>query len=131
MKTQKIYPLYQIIFEDDTEFTGGNYLETKWTDIPYKKIKRIYYRLPSGDYLCLGGYEQYYHMIEGLKILTGENKGQLFIKNVHLFGKRKNIITRFSIVIQDNNKAKMGSILRTDFDINDNFFKGINPNGWR
>lgn len=58
-------PLFIIIFEDGSNFRGGisNY-ETRWKDIPFRKIIRVYYLLPSGDYLCLEGYDKYNRMVE-------------------------------------------------------------------
>ena len=67
MDDKKSSPLFSVIFEDGTHFIGGNsYFETKWLEIPIKPIKRIFYRLPGGDYLSLGkeNYDKYFHMVE-------------------------------------------------------------------
>ena len=63
--SNKNQALFSVIFEDDTVFYGGdNYKETKWLSIPNQKIKRIFYRLPDGNYLSLSGYDSYFHMVE-------------------------------------------------------------------
>ncbi|KKL86642.1 hypothetical protein LCGC14_1942680 [marine sediment metagenome] len=65
---KKSSPLFSVIFKDGSHYLGGNnYFDTGWLSIPNKKIKRIFYRLPTGDNLCLEGYEKYFHMMEGTK----------------------------------------------------------------
>jgi len=65
---KKNQALYQVIFSDGSAYEGGkSYFNTGWNDMPDKKIKRIFYRLPDGNYLTLHGYDEYYHMIEATK----------------------------------------------------------------
>jgi hypothetical protein len=104
--------LYTAIFEDDSYFHGGqSYLDTKWTDMPHKKIKRLFYKLPDGNYLCLREYDNYYHMIEATKALTGKDKGKIKLECVHIFGKRGNIINRYSIILSNSGR---GNILKKE-----------------
>ena len=64
----KNIPLYIIIFKDGTNYLGGNnYFNTGWNNMPNKPIKRIFYTLPTGDNICLEGYEKYFHMVEATK----------------------------------------------------------------
>ena len=65
-------PLFVVIFKDGKNYIGGkDYLETGWLGIkPNKPIKRIFYRMPNNDYLCLEGYEKYFRMSEACKDLA-------------------------------------------------------------
>ena len=72
-------PLFQVVFEDNSTFDGGDYQNTKWAEIPHKKIRSLFYLLPTGDYLGLGGYERFYHFIECTTDLNGDKAG---IKNI-------------------------------------------------
>ena len=38
-----IKPLFIVIFKDNSQFIGGtSYFDTKWLEIPFKPIKRIF-----------------------------------------------------------------------------------------
>ena len=69
----KNLPLYTIIFKDGSHFMGGtSYFETKWLEIPLKPIKRIFYKLPTNDYICLEGeYSISYATKEKLNVKKG------------------------------------------------------------
>ena len=133
--------LYYIIFEDKTQFIGGNsYFDTKWTSIPNKKIKRLFYRLPSGDHLVLSKYSKYYHMVEATKdfMRVKDNiqtvlKEQPNIEYVYIMGRRNNIVTSYRITLftKKNDRYKIGDIVTRNFDINDKKIKELNPIGWK
>ena len=52
--------LYHIVFEDNTTISAGSIEEPKWLDIPNKKIRSIFYSLPTGDMICLSGFKRIY-----------------------------------------------------------------------
>lgn len=119
--------IYTVVFEDETTFIGGNnYFETKWIEIPNKKIKRLFYRLPGGDYLCLAKYDKYFHMVEATKDLNGENKGEAKLNCIYLFGQKNNQIVRYKIDL-----LNLGRFEKRILDINDKQIKGLNPNNWK
>jgi len=129
-----LLPLFTVIFEDKDNFKGGNsYYETKWKEIPNKKIKRIFYRLPNNDYICLSGYNKYFHMVEATKDLTGIERGKVKIQYAYIMGKIKNQIISYRIVLfnKKNDKYKIGDITIRIFDINDKKIKGLNSNNWK
>lgn len=103
----KNLPLFSIIFEDNTSFVGGNnYFQAKWVNIPKKPIKRIFYRLPLGDYLCLEDYEKYYHVVEATKDWMKIGGGKIeklsnepIIEYAHIMGKQGNKVTSYRITL--------------------------------
>ena len=129
------FPLFTIIFQDGSNFVGGNnYFETKWLNIPIKKaIKRIFYRLPNNDYLCLSGYDSYFRMSEACKDLTGKNKGKIRLQYDYIMGKKENKITCYRITLYKgkDSRYKIGDITTRIFNINNEFIKGLNPDNWR
>jgi hypothetical protein len=119
-------PLFTAVLEDNSIFIGGTLQNTKWLEIPSdKKIKRIFYTLPDGNYLCLDLYDKYYHMIEAVTDLSGKNAGKVDIECAYIMGRKDNKITVYNINI------KNGNILRTEYDKNDSFICGLNVNGWK
>lgn len=129
MKNQ---PLFTIIFEDDTKFVGGvDYLETRWLAIPHKQIRKIFYRLSDGNHLCLGGYDKYYHIVEVVKYLSGEKKGQDVIQCAYIMGKKGDIVTSYRINLIQTDKHGIGDITRREFDVSSKFIQGLNSKGWR
>ena len=128
-------PLFVVIFEDGKHYTGNtSYLETGWLGIlPNKPIKRIFYRLPDYNYLCLEGYEKYFHMIEATNDLTGRNKGKTVIRYAYIIGKRENKVESYRISLFENkdSKYKIGDIVKREFDLNSKFANGLNLDNWR
>ena len=117
--------LFQIVFEDNTTFTGGDYQKTKWVEIPNKKIRTLFYLLPSGDYLGLSGYEKFYHFVECTEDLTGKNAG---IKNCdfdYIIGQKKD----YTVVYQID--LKTGCIDLKNIKNDDKFLTKLNPSFWR
>jgi len=118
--------LYNIVFEDNSVFSGGTLTETKWQEIPLdKKIRSIFYFLPLGDCLGMSGYLSYYHFVEVVEDLYGGNKGKNKIEYSYLIGKKDNkyLINKISWIT--------GNIERKIVDENDNLIRQLNPAGWK
>jgi len=130
----KSSPLFSVVFEDGSLFVGGtSYFESKWLEIPNKKIKRIFYRLPNNDYICLGGYEKYFHMIEATQDLTGPLKGKVKLHYAYIMGKLKDKVISYRITLfnNENDKYRIGDITMRIFDINNEKIKKLNSSNWR
>lgn len=133
-KKNQARPLFQVIFEDGTMFQGGdNYFVCKWTDIPKKKIKRIFYKLPTGDYIALDGYDRYFHMIEATNDLTGKRKGIVTLRYAYIMAQKGDKVRsyRMSLYSKPDDKFKTGDITIREFNNDDAKIKGLNPNNWR
>ena len=128
-------PLYTIIFKNGDTYIGGkDRYNSGWLGIlPNKPIKRIFYRLPDYNYLCLEGYEKYFHMIEATNDLTGRNKGKTVIRYAYIIGKRENKVESYRISLFENkdSKYKIGDIVKREFDLNSKFANGLNLDNWR
>ena len=127
-------PLFIIIFEDESYFLGGtSYFDTGWLEMPLKKISRIFYKLPTGDYICLHGYDKYFHMIEALEDITGEKKGIIRLQYAYIMGKKGNkvISYRITLISKEDDKFRHGDITTREFDIEDKQIKKLNKNNWR
>lgn len=137
----KNHALYTVFFKDGSHFIGGNnYFDTKWLEIPDKKINRVFYRLPDGDYLCLPNYDEYYHMVEATKDWMRIRKKQQILLNkkpvieyVYIMGKKKNKVTSYRITLFDklDSRYKLGDITRREYNIKDEKIMGLNPEGWK
>jgi hypothetical protein len=79
--------LYEITFEDDSKFEGGQPNDSKWNLIPDKPIKSITYKL-AGESVYLENYKSYNHLVErptiigigsyiSKVILMAENNGEV------------------------------------------------------
>ncbi|MFA6971820.1 MAG: hypothetical protein WC208_10515 [Gallionella sp.] len=101
-------PLYELFFEDDTLHQGGDIVSPKWRESPDKAIRSMRVRLPFGDYLFLGGYEEYNLFIETVANLYGA-KGQRLCY-IYAMGREGNTITSYRIAVSDNGKYKTGDI---------------------
>jgi hypothetical protein len=120
-------PLFILVLEDETVFAGGDYTNTKWNKIPInKKIKRLFYSLPNKDYICLEGYDTYYHMIEATIDLNGKKAGQLNIEFAYIMGKKEGKITCYKIDLKQITKLE-----RTEYNESDSFISGLNKNAWK
>jgi hypothetical protein len=118
-------PLFQIIFIDDSIFEGGDYQMTKWLEIPNKKIRTLFYLLPTGDYLGLSGYNKFYHFVEVTEDLSGDRKGIKNIEFDYIIGQRINSTTIYKI------NFKLGNVEIKEVKNDDIFLKNLNPIGWR
>lgn len=133
--------LYTIFFEDGSNFVGGtSYSETKWLDIPNKKINRIFYHLPDGNYLCLTGYDKYYHMVEVAKDLVRIQNNQVEkltshprIEYVYIMGKKGTKVTSYRIVLlnKPNDRYKLGDITRREYNIKHEKIKELYLEAWK
>jgi len=118
-------PLFIINFVDGESFIGGDYKNTKWKEIPNKKIKNIFYRLPNIDYLCLSGYEKYYHMIEATRDINIRSKER--IEYAYIMGKLEDKVIIYKIDLYKN----IGSIQRIIVNYNNNYIQKLNQEGWK
>lgn len=59
--------MYQVTFEDDTEFTGGEPDSSMWDMLPEKTIKRIVYWLDENIKFDFSNFEEYNHCVERVK----------------------------------------------------------------
>ena len=93
-------PLFIVLFTDNDIFYGRKtYEDCGWREIPNKLIKKIFFRLPTGDYLILSDYQNYGHFIEAIKIISGEHKGKVQIQYAHVLGKRNKKLIEYKINI--------------------------------
>lgn len=123
--------LYFVVFEDGTTYQGGtSYSETKWMSIPEKKIKRIFFRLPSGDHICLSGYDRYYYMVEATRdVLRGKtkiNNSKIRIEAIYCMGKKQDKVIIYRIPLSINKDIKT-TILNTENDC----IKELNQEAWK
>ncbi len=127
-------PLYTIIFEDSSIFKGGkHYIDTKWLEIPNKKIKRIFYKTSNNDYICLNGYENFYHIVEAVQDLNGRERGKTKIEYAYIMGLKNNKVKSYRITLINKpfSSHKMGDITVREFDITDSKISKLNKIGWR
>lgn len=148
MKSEKItHALYSIVFEDNTRFIGGSsYFESKWTDVPYKNIKRIFVRLPGGNHLTLDGYDLYYFMVEATKdwarINVKEKTAQKINHNIprleyfYIMGRKNDLIVSYRISLKaekDGEKYKLGDITKRIYKTDSQKIKtwGLRESMWK
>jgi hypothetical protein len=118
--------LFVVVFNDNTSFIGGNLQQTKWVEIPInKKIRSIFYYLPTGDCLTISGYDKYFHYIEVTQDISGENKGKLNYEYAYLIGKKENKIIQYKINLKNSN------IEVNHYDEKDKYIQGLNNDNWR
>lgn len=122
--------LYTIIFEDSSSFLGGDLNNTKWNEIPPKKIRSLFYCLPNGDCIGLSKYDKYFHMIEAVVDLNGNNRGQKKLEYAYIMGLKEEDVRVYRINLCDKEK-KIGNIEVIDYKITDDFVKSLNTNGWK
>ena len=118
--------LFQIIFDDNSVFNGGDYQNTKWMEIPIdKKIRSLFYLLPTGDYLGLGGFKRVYQYVEVLTDLNGSESGKIKIDFICLIVEKESEYIQYKINHQDTGVEI--NILKKDSD----YVKKLNQIGWR
>lgn len=119
-------PIFNIIFDDNTKFYGGDtYFDTKWKDIPNKKIRTLFYKMPSGDFIGLRQYEKYYHIVEATTDLNGINAGQKNIEYLYILGKKDKDIIIYKINYLN------GDIEIKHLDESNEWIQKLNPQGWK
>jgi hypothetical protein len=117
--------LYNIVFTDNTVFQGGDYINTKWLEIPEKQIRSIFYNLPLGDCIGVSGYDKYYHFIELCQDINGVNAGKKQLEYDYLICKKDNRYKIYKI------NLKSGQVEIKILDKEDDFIKNLNPIGWK
>ena len=119
-------PLFRVVFTDNSTFDGGTYEDTKWLEISKdKKIRTLFYLLPTGDYLGLGGYEKFYHFIECTEDLNGEKAGIKNLEFDYIIGQKKDYTTIYQIDL------KTGCIYIKNIKNDDKFLIKLNSDFWR
>jgi hypothetical protein len=63
--------MFEITFEDNSKFEGGQPNDSKWNLIPDKPIKNITYKL-AGESIYLENYKSYNHIVERVNVLGGK-----------------------------------------------------------
>lgn len=118
-------PLFQIVFEDNTTFSGGDHQNTRWIEIPKdKKIRTLFYLIPSGDYLGLSGYDRFYNIIEDTTDLTGDKAGLKNLEFAYIIGQKKEHTNIYQIDL------KTGCINIKEVNNDDEFLTKLNQNFW-
>ena len=96
---------YKIQFIDDTWFSGGDYRkDSKWNEIPDKKIKQLVY-IVGRKKITLSGFKAYNHIIEKTRLIL---KGREMITKVMIMALYKDTVYR---LIFDLNKRKFSQDL--------------------
>ena len=80
--------MYKIVFEDNTEFNGGVPKDSKWNEMPNKKIKILLYNLKD-RILSLEGYREYNHIVEKC---TGVGNKIDMVSKILLMGKVDDVV---------------------------------------
>jgi len=118
--------LFTIIFDDNSKYDGGTLEKTGWKDIPSdKKIRSIFYSLPSGDMLAIANYNEYYQFIEVTQNIYGSKVQNKIFRYCYLLGKKDTEIICYKIHLQNN----LVEILYYSND--DEFIKKLNPIFWK
>jgi hypothetical protein len=117
--------LYHIVFEDNTSLAAGTLQQPKWLDVPDKKIRSIFYSLPTGDMICLAGFKKIYHYVEVTTDLTGAEKGKTKIEYTYLIIERDNKYIQYRI--NQINPSVEVNILSKDSQ----YIKSLNQVGWK
>jgi hypothetical protein len=126
--------LYHVIFEDKSEFQGGpSIFNSKWNEMPTKKINKIIYQLPYKDYIVLEGYEKYYHMVEATMDFNGQNEGKQKVEYIYLIGKKGDQYLSYRITVCNKEKTnqKIGDESVKILDKDNKWVNGLNKNGWK
>lgn len=114
--------MFEIIFEDNSTFKGGKNIEnSKWNDMPNKRIIQLNYTF-LGHEVTLKGYESYNHLVEKVNNI---NQGITSITKVILLAKKTN--NEVKRIIFDINKNKVSS----DDVVYGKEYKGRSTKGWK
>ena len=118
-------PLFIVLFTDnDTYYGKRTYEDAGWKDIPNKPIKKIFFRVPTGDYLILADYQSYYNYIEVIKVISGDNAGKVQIQYAHILGKRNERVVEYKInVLSGDIEVKL-------HDEQSEYIQKLNSIGW-
>jgi len=119
-------PLFIVLFTDnDTYYGRKSYEDCGWKEIPTKPIKKIFFRLPTGDYIILSDYQNYGHFIEAVKVISGDNVGKVQLQTAHILGKRNDKVIEYKVhVLSGDIKVHM-------HEADNEYIKSINPQVWK
>ena len=119
-------PLFVVLFTDNSIYYGKkSYTDSGWKEIPNKSIKKIFFSIPTGDFLVLSEYEQYYQYIEATKVISGINAGKTQIEYIHILGKRNHKVIEYKIhVLSGDTKVHL-------FEEDNEYIQALNPQGWK
>ena len=119
-------PLFQVIYNDNSIYEGGDYRDTKWLGIDKnKKIRSLFYLLPTEDYLGLGGFKRVYQYVEVVKDLNGSESGKIKIEFICLIVEKDDKYIQYKINHKDNG-------IEINYLTKDSkYIKSLNPVGWR
>jgi|GEM_PF-6129313 len=103
--------IYRVVFEDGTEYVGGNLQFPGWGKVSSeKKIKALELNLPNlKDKIILEGYDLYNFFIGAKKLL---NKDSILICHMYGLGHRRGIVTsyRITLISEKTEKHKVGDV---------------------
>lgn len=117
--------LYHLIFEDNTTLSQGTLEIPKWKELSDKKIRSIFYSLPTNDMLCLAGFKKIYFYVEATMDLNGSESGKKKIEYTYLIIERDNKYIQYRI--NQINPCIEINIL----DKESKYIKSLNPIGWK
>jgi len=119
-------PLFITMFNDKMIYYGKKtYEDSGWKEMPNQPIQKIFFYIPTMDYLGMMGYEKYGRFVEATQIVTGEHAGERRGEFVYFLGKRKNRITQYKMNIAT------GNIVINEFDETDKYIQSLNPEIWK
>jgi len=119
-------PLFIVLFTDGEIYYGKkNYIDSGWKEIPNKSIKKIFFCLPTGDYLIMSEYDKFGQYIEATKIISGIGAGQNKLEYVHILGKRNDKVIEYKVHILS------GDIKVHLFDEDNEYIKSLNKDLWK
>jgi len=119
-------PLFIVLFADNDIYCGKKtYEDCGWREIDNKPIKKIFFLLPTGDYMILADYDSYGRYTECTQIIAGNNAGKTQIEFIHVLGKRNGKIVEYKIhVLSGDVKVRL-------FDEENSYIKGLNTEIWK
>jgi hypothetical protein len=127
-------PIFQVVFQDGSYFSGGvDYSQTKWLSIPSdKEIKRVFYKLPNNDYICLDNYDSYLHIVEVTKDLMGKRKGIINLEYAFIIGLKEDKVTSYRITLMNKKQERyqLSDVTIREFT-KEEFIKRYNKQNWR
>jgi hypothetical protein len=90
-----------------------------------KKIRSLFYLLPTGDYLGLGGFKRIYQYVEVFTDLNGSESGKKKIDFICLIVEKEDDYIQYKINHQDTG-VEINFLKK-----NSDYIKRLNPIGWR
>jgi len=118
--------LYTIIFEDNSVYQGGDLVNTLWTEIPDKSIKRFTYYVPNTKQTIVeDNFKRVYHYVEVCSDLSGDKKGQVQLEYSYLIFEKEYEFEGYRINLRT--KKIENILLKKDNEM----IKNLNPIGWK